>query len=847
MGCDHGPVALLERDGLLSTLRSWASRASGGSGGLVAIAGEPGAGKTALVRAFSDSNAVGVRFGWCDPLSTPRPLGPVHDLTDDPEVLTAAGAGDGPAVRDGLLRTLRERASIFVIEDAHWADAATVDLLRHLGRRIASTPSLLVVTYRDTLAADNLWLRALDDLIREPAVARIVVPPLSREAVRTLAGERADEVYTLTAGNAFLVTEVLGAWPHEPGDAQGDADVSSESVLADAVLPDTVLAAARGQLAQLSAEARDLVELLAVTPGWSACATYSSEALDVAATAGLLEVIDGRVGFRHELLRTAVESTLAPGRKVELHRAVLASLPEDAWAQRAHHSRSAGETVLAITCALAAGDEASRIGSHREAAQHYAAAIQLGGTEYATWRKLSFEQFTLGFVEADDSAQRAIDVAEDALQRGDALRWRSRVAPNASQRLELLERALEVLEPLGPTPELVAAYAQQSFEHMLNRDLTDSIEWAERALALASSSDIESSVMALQASGCASLLRGDAAGADLLRRAEAISMMHHRETDAARSWANLVSAAGEARMHELALAAYADAEDFFAARDLDAGRDYTYAWHARVLLETGRWDEAARAAARCEHSHVAARVTALQVLGRLRARRGDPGAWSALDEAHTLAGSTGLLQRTAPVLAARAEARWLEGNPGSGGDDLEGALALACETHDPWAIGELAVWMRRNDIAFGSSEGAATPYALLLANRLREASQEWTRLGCPYEAADALADSDDVDDLDEALAIFHQLGARPAAERVARRLRERGVQRVARGTRASTKADPHGLTPREQEVLQLLRRSHTDLEIATRLYLSPKTVGHHVSSILHKLGVSSRRELRDAI
>jgi DNA-binding NarL/FixJ family response regulator len=136
----------------------------------------------------------------------------------------------------------------------------------------------------------------------------------------------------------------------------------------------------------------------------------------------------------------------------------------------------------------------------------------------------------------------------------------------------------------------------------------------------------------------------------------------------------------------------------------------------------------------------------------------------------------------------------------------------------------------------------ATPFALQIAGDWAGAAARWEELGCPYEAARALADGDDEAALRRALAIFEELGARPMAQNVARRLRERGVQAIPRGPRPTTRANAAGLTRREAEILGLLAGDLRNAEIATRLSVSPKTVEHHISAILAKLDARTRTE-----
>jgi DNA-binding CsgD family transcriptional regulator len=267
-------------------------------------------------------------------------------------------------------------------------------------------------------------------------------------------------------------------------------------------------------------------------------------------------------------------------------------------------------------------------------------------------------------------------------------------------------------------------------------------------------------------------------------------------------------------------------------------------WLARARLERGEWDAAADIASSVvdRASEPVCRVSALAVLGRLRARRGDPGVWPVLDEARSIAVAAGELQRTAPVAAARLEAAWLAGDPAPAVEFALEVLETAESNSDGWAAGELAVLLHRaGALPERPPLEAAEPFAQELAGDLPGSAIAWRRLGCPYEAAMALGGSDDPTLVWEALRGLETLGARAAWERVAQRLRQLG-EPVPRGPRPTTRANPAGLTAREIEVLELLSDGLRNAEIADRLYVSTKTVGHHVSAILAKLGVRSRTE-----
>jgi DNA-binding CsgD family transcriptional regulator len=284
-------------------------------------------------------------------------------------------------------------------------------------------------------------------------------------------------------------------------------------------------------------------------------------------------------------------------------------------------------------------------------------------------------------------------------------------------------------------------------------------------------------------------------------------------------------------------------------RGFDLTRLYLLAERARLELNEGRSAHAAETASlvlRMPRTSTTPRILALIVLGLVRARRGDPERWALLDEAWKLAEPTGELPRLGPVAAAKAEAAWLEGDQAAVDKATQNPLELAVERKASWLIGELAVWRRRAglDWTIPSTAEVAKPYALELAGDPRAAAELWLELGCPYEAAIAVLDVEDDDLQRNALEQLQRMDARPAAAIVARRLRERGARGLPRGPRSPTARNPAQLTQREVEVVGLLAQGLRDAEIAERLFLSEKTVGHHVSAILRKLGVPNRGQAR---
>jgi DNA-binding CsgD family transcriptional regulator len=267
---------------------------------------------------------------------------------------------------------------------------------------------------------------------------------------------------------------------------------------------------------------------------------------------------------------------------------------------------------------------------------------------------------------------------------------------------------------------------------------------------------------------------------------------------------------------------------------------YMQVERARLEFARGSWEEAVRTASALTDAYLAARCPALTVVGRVRARRGQPGASSLLLSAWKLAVQIDELQRMGPAAAARAEDAWLGGDHGRVRDVAAPVYQEARRLGDRVHQAELGYWLAKAGQRV-QPEGDH-PYAVQAAGRWREAAALWEAAGCPYEHAAALAESPDKQQLLTALEMLDELGAKPLATVVRRRLRALGVTRIPRGPLGETRVNPAGLTARQIDVLRLLGKGYTNAQIASQLVVSVRTVDSHVAAVLDKVGAANRHE-----
>jgi DNA-binding CsgD family transcriptional regulator len=847
-------MELLERKKCMADLTGWLRRTIEGAGCIALLGAEAGLGKTALLQQFAKA-PLGARVLWggCDALFAPRPLGPLYDIARQTqgELLAAIHSNaNREVIFAAALNELEHTRTLIVFEDMHWADEATLDLLKYLGRRIQRTHAMLVVSYRDDEVGSRHPLRFVMGDLPRAATHRMALSPLSEPAVAQLArqaGRPSAGLHRITGGNPFFVTEALAA-------------------VAETV-PVSVLDAVLARAMRLTPEARQIAELACVVPGstesWlleQAC-PFDEAAIEGCLSIGMVRSDDGALAFRHELARRAFEDSLSQSQRQFLHAKVFAALfarPQVSAARLAHHAAGARIAAAVLQFTPLAARQAASVGSHREAASLYQVAL-LYAQEVAPDQRarlheqLSYECYLTGQHElAIYARQAALQIwraSGDRIREGDALQWLSRQSWFSGRRADANRYGAEAvltLESLPPSPELAKAYSNCSQLDMESHELESAISWARRAIALAEPlGDIDTLCDALDTLGTTRLIAGDSSGWADLDRALRLALDGNLQEQVASAYTNLSAMAVSCRQYDRAARCLSDGMAYCEKHDLDSLRLYMLAYRARKRFEQGDWPAASEDAESVLRHPLATpitRIPALRTLGHIRIRRGDPQAESALEEAWALGGAAQELQRVGTLAAIRAEAAWLAGDRDGVLKVVQPAYEMVCRRRDPRMKGELASWLWRVGALQDQPAEIAEPYAQEISGDWRAAANSWKRLGCPYEHACLLSWHGVESEQREALEILERLEAAPAAQVLRKRMRAEGIRAVPRGSRISTRSNRLGLTRREAEILTLVSQGLRNPAIAKRLFVSTRTVDRHVSAILSKLGVQSRGE-----
>jgi DNA-binding NarL/FixJ family response regulator len=841
---------LLEREQELEMLGHALKSARTAGGQIVLVRGEAGIGKTTLIREFvtRHEEEATVLVGVCDDLMTPQPLGPFWDMSrHEPEISRSLHDPDRPRLLNTILDLLDRslRPTVIVIEDTQWADDATLDAIRSLGRRIAETQGLLILTYRDVAVDYDHPLRAVIGEFPSQHLVRISLEGLSPHAVESMShGTNLDpgELFTLTDGNPLFVVEL----------------VTSESSGVPASIQDSVLARA----AKISPEARGALDLISVIPGGvereviDELVGRSTKVLRECAGQGLLDLGDTVVAFRHELTRHAVESTLSPDRRRRLNHAVLkllATVPELADPARlAHHADAAEDIESILKYAPVAARAAVAADSDREAVAHF--------------RRLRPH---LELLDADEQGELLEDWAEAESQVG-----------NYDEAIGLVDAARRLYRERDDRPGQSRTLARAAYYFEWAGERSDAEERARQAIeVLGPSPDGTHLAAALEVNAYLAGMAGDAAAMDLVDRTLAVAgsqinerllirclthkgdVLDDHYPDGLDVYEEAIKRAREAGLWEeesRALGNHAwNAVNF---RDLTTAEAYvkrsmavhaehsdtdTRGWsyvnttYASILELRGEWslaEDLAREQLEKQGGYV--RTFALPIVGRIEARQGRRAASETLGEAWELARRSDEVQRLVSAAAAAAEYAWISGTEIVPVAEINQVLRKGLEVGWPWPSGAIAFWLWQTGELAEVPESIAEPYRMMMSGEPIAAARIWKSLQCRYDAAIALTLGDSETQI-QAVDLLETLGATAVAAKIRQRLRSQGIP-VPRGRSRSTRAHPIGLTSRQNEVLLLLAEGLTNPEIADRLFLSPRTVENHVAAVISKLNASSR-------
>lgn len=833
-------MRLLERDHPLDVLADRARRAASGGGNVVLVAGEAGIGKTSLLRAFAAQLREPPLWGMCDALTTPRPLGPLRDVAAElGEPVTGLLRDSAPQheIFSAVVGALRARPRTLIVEDLHWADEATGDLVRFLARRIGPLPVLMVVTYRDAVGPDHPLGAVLGDLVTSPDARRLQLAPLSVDAVAQLLGGQGPDpvdVHRRTGGNPFFVSQVAA----EPGSP----------------IPDSVRDAVLARVASLPAPARRRLELLSCAPDriggdLLAALDIPADAIEALAATGLIDRSGTGIAFRHEIARSAILGATAPGVEPSLHVAMIGALEAIGGesAVLAHHAVAAGDVDRIRRYAPIAATEAARSGAHREAVAFYELAIAQPGLDIpdraALLEGLSDElYFTERLDQAISTRAEALELRrsladEIAIGAGHrVISGFSWYAADSAAAAWHESAAIEILERAGDQREFAYALANSAYLAAHRGETSAALAAGLRAQEIAAELGADSLLRGSAAIGVgvAQLLGGDLAGRAELFSAREAGLRHGRDELATGAMSNLAHMDVEQGRWADAEAVLEMAIPFSQERDITICSMWQCGMRARLRLMQGRWADAEQDARTvlATGDLPLGRFWAHLVLGLLAARRDAAPDNPELDELWTLATRLDQEDKWMIAAGALAEQAWITRVPDPRLDEPRAAKLAGFELpgREHTAL-SMQWWLWRLQAARVQQVGVPARPAPLP----RYGDQ-------PYEAAMARVDSGSSEDLLAALRQLDDLGARAVAAVVRGRLRDAGVSGIPRGASAATRENPLGLTTRQLDVLALLVEGLSNAEIAARLVISPKTADHHVSAILTKLDVRSRGE-----
>jgi len=850
-------MALIERDGFMASLQQHFEDISGGEGHCVFISGEAGIGKTALVKAFckKQTDECSIYQGACDALFTPRPLAPLYDIlwqVNKDRWPASPSSEDRSALFADFFQELsiQKGKLLIVFEDIHWADEGTLDFIRFFVRRIYKLPCLFILTYRDNEIHSIHPLRNVLGQLPPDSFTKLMVTPLSKQAVVEMAtqkGYSGEDVYSISGGNPFYVNEILASY--SPG------------------VPDNIKDSILSVYERQKEGTKNAWQIWSVMPEGLevdrvAKIKASGEAIDHCFAISVIIVENGKVVFKHELYRRTIEESLTPFRRMELNKMMLElfldSFEEKGEIERIlHYAKNANERKLVVKYAPEAAAKAASIGAHMEASKLYLTAIEYFEGNNKNQQAKFYEAYAYECY-LSNQIQEAITFTEKVLHNskenadvektGDNLRFLSRLWWFDGNRKNAENFACQSIEVLKDQPASVVkamAFSNMSQLKMLSDEPAECMLWGEKAIAMAKELGNEEILChALNNVGAVQMFihSSEQKGITMLQQSLEIALRNNYHEHASRAYTNLASGLVKIKNYDFARKALYDGIHYCEEGDLYSWRFYMLSWKARLNLETGNWIEACSIAdnlLKNDNQPAIIKITALIVVAKILMRKGDKDVLTLLLEAKTRSFKTMELQRVIPLMVALLEYEWLTGKTIIEQNDIEQTTVLMQQTGIDLENNEFAFWMKKAGRHFVSDKEIAEAYDISSAAKALNAASIWEKTGCPYEQALVLFEGQE-DDKRKALKIVQDLDADAVYEKMKQEMRNAGIKNIPRGIRKSTRSNAALLTYREMDVLRLLKEDMHNKEIAAHLYISAKTVDHHISNILFKLNASSR-------
>lgn len=863
----------IERGEAIQTLHQLAIDAGAGQGALSLISGEAGIGKTTLLREFRSQYQEDYHFLWggCDALLTPRVLGPVHDMSIDlGESIQDLLQTDASITKllPELVATLTSirKPVIMIFEDVHWADNATLDLLKCLGRRISALRALLVISYRQHETDPRHALTNLLGDFPQASTTRIELSAISAEGTELLAkhaGRKIEELHAATGGNPFFVTELLADDTWDQGN-----------------VPASIQDAIGSRMNRLTQTEQNFLETISVIPHAieesliQQLFPENGDALILSCEQKnfLRASNNGKLQFRHELARLGTKSRTSTLWQKKVHKKIADILATNSvntdFERIAFHAYAAKMGSLVLECAPKAAAIASQAGAHNEAAAHLKTAlefvsgtsIELAATLYENW---SYESgLVLIDNEVIDARHKALELWKKlnrADKIGENLRWLSRLhwyMGQSDKANQFTNEAIEVLETTDASTQKAMAYSMKSQFFMLNDRMEEAILWGEKALEIeARCNDPDIRCHALNNIGTAMVFRDNVAGIDHLNESLDLALKHNLHEHAARVYTNMADYAVGCRNFELAEKTISDGIVFDSNHDLDSWTHYLIGLLAQLRMKQGRLEEAetiSLGVLKLDKLTLLMKLPALLVLARTQSRLGRPDAQDFLDRALNDSLSTTEAQYIIPARLAHIEAAWLNEKHDIAKQHIASILTSNINLAGGWRDGEVALWMHRYGIEskIFKPDDLPKPYRLEINGDYNAAAREWQTIGSPYPAALALLNApvsmNNTETLARAMQLLGDSFASGTMKKATHIASSAGVvknlQPQRRGPRKTSRQHPLGLTKKEQEILPWIVEGLSNKEISRRFSRSERTIENHIASIFKKLNVHSRME-----